>query len=359
MEPETEEQKEKRKSEPLPEVPGGEMTVEQAYEVLGIPPHERGNVEKIKMAYRKACMKYHPDKNPTRQEQAARVFTACNCAYHTLTTNNFDYERWAKAFSIPPMQTLEDVLQLALKGLDTFELEAMLRKRGDYRPHKDFGVNLSVPWSAGTKEDPTYDVRFGSEYSKTRELQWRQQQMMELEWRQGHAESVAGHSADRPWERVGGSGWEDHARLEYQAPDTRPDLDASSPEAAAVADEYNNRGLAEFKAKNFRKAYDLYTEAVRLAPGNRAYLGNRAATGLKLQKWRDVVSDCEEAIEADPSYVKGYVRLGQAHIGFDNKQGYVKAIAALERALELEPDSKTAKKYLKEAAIGLEAEDSD
>jgi len=29
----------------------------------------------------------------------------------------------------------------------------LLKKRGDYRPHQDFGVNLSIPWNAGSRED--------------------------------------------------------------------------------------------------------------------------------------------------------------------------------------------------------------
>ena len=42
------------------------------------------------------------------------------------------------------MQTLEDVLLLAMKGEDPFVIDAMLRKRGDYRPHQQFGVDLAA-----------------------------------------------------------------------------------------------------------------------------------------------------------------------------------------------------------------------
>ena len=45
---------------------------------------------------------------------------------------------------IPSMQTLEDVLLLAMKGEDPFVVDALLRKRGDYRPHAHFGVDLAV-----------------------------------------------------------------------------------------------------------------------------------------------------------------------------------------------------------------------
>ena len=68
------------------------------------------------MRFRKMSLKWHPDKNMQRQKEAGDVFTAVHGAYHFLTTNNFDYKRWAAAFVIPPMQSLEDVLLMALKG---------------------------------------------------------------------------------------------------------------------------------------------------------------------------------------------------------------------------------------------------
>ena len=57
------------------------------------------------------------------------------------------------------LAALEDVLLMALKGADPYQIEMLLKKRGDYRPHAEFGVNLSIPWSAGSREDPNYHVR--------------------------------------------------------------------------------------------------------------------------------------------------------------------------------------------------------
>jgi tetratricopeptide (TPR) repeat protein len=102
---------------------------------------------------------YHPDKNRGREKAAADVFQAVNAAYHFLTTNNFDYKRWKQSFTIPPMQSLEEVLVMALSGEDPYNVEQLLRKRGEYRPHRDFGVNLSIPWNAGYADDPSYEVR--------------------------------------------------------------------------------------------------------------------------------------------------------------------------------------------------------
>ena len=90
------EEEPKKVQEPLPEVPKGPLTVSEAYAFLGVPEADRGQLEKVKARFRKLSLKYHPDKNLGREEAAAEVFQAVHAAYHTLTTNNFDYERWAQ-----------------------------------------------------------------------------------------------------------------------------------------------------------------------------------------------------------------------------------------------------------------------
>ena len=344
----------------------GPLTLEQAYVVLELSDADKGNLDKVKMAYRKLCLKWHPDKNPKEKEaEAKQRFTRVTAAYHTITTNNFDYQRWAKSYEIPPMQGLEDVLKMALSGRDPFEIEAMLRARGDYRPHTQFGVDLNVPWSAGERHDPTYDVPAGSAY-RTTEAIADASKHMELMW---HEERVAGTSDDRPWERVGGYGFETKRPLAIEAASPeleglRPDLDASSVDAAAAAEALNDRGVLAFGEKKYAEAYAIYTECVRLQPDKAPYRGNRAAAGLKLKgKEKEVVEDCERATELQPDYVRGYVRLGQALLAMGDKgdTGDVallkRAERALERALELEPENKTAKKTLKEVGISLQLHD--
>ena len=106
-----------------------------------------------------------------REREAADIFQAANAAYHFLTTNNFDYKRWKESFTVPPMQSLDEVLMMALSGEDPYNVEILLKKRGEYRPHRDFGVNLSIPWNAGHADDPSYDVGAGSVYTTTKALE--------------------------------------------------------------------------------------------------------------------------------------------------------------------------------------------
>ena len=77
---------------------------------------------------------------------------------------------------------------LALKGEDPMKIEIMMQKRGEYRPHQEFGINLAVPWSAGTKSDPSYDVSAGSAYTTTQALDDRTK--MELGYAGGGSSSA-------------------------------------------------------------------------------------------------------------------------------------------------------------------------
>ena len=162
-----------RKREPLPQIPGanGVMTVEEAYDFLGCTAAERGDLDKVKTRFRKMCLKWHPDKNRGREAEAASL-PGGQCGIPLpLTTTNFDFKKWKEAFTIPPMQSLDEVLLLALSGADPDQVEQLLRRRGEYRLHRDFGVNLSIPWNAGYADDPSYDVASGSAYTTTKKLE--------------------------------------------------------------------------------------------------------------------------------------------------------------------------------------------
>ena len=357
----------------------GAPSMDQAYAILGLPDSSRGDLDAVKAAYRKLCLKWHPDKNPPeKQEEAKRKFTRVTAAYHTVTTSNFDYRRWAESYEIPPMQTLDDVLKMALGGKDPFEIEAVLRARGDYRPNAQFGVDVHVPWSAGTKHDPSFDVPAGSGYSRTMKI-----------GAGGDAAIVGslgapedstrrlGSASDRPWERVGGVGFEDVSggvsklRLadSLKPKNARPDLTpGESPDVLTTeaAEKLNDEGLRAFADKEYALAVAVYDECLRLKPNVVAYLGNAAAARLKLGgkgAFEDAARDCARAVAIDPGYVRGWVRLGQAlfALGDDPEKEdsfdlarLRDAEAAFERALALDPENKPAAKTVKEVRVSLQ-----
>ena len=362
----------------------GAPTVDQAYHILGLPDSSRGDLAAVKAAYRKLCLKWHPDKNPPeKQEEAKRKFTRITAAYHTVTTNNFDYRRWAESYEIPPMQTLDDVLKMALGGKDPFEIEAVLRARGDYRPNAQFGVDVHVPWSAGAKHDPSFDVPVGSGYSRTMKIGGGDAAGVGLLGAGGTNSAFSlGSASDRPWERVGGVGFEDASgaeklsRLRLADADgtskprnARPDLTPGESDPSAVAEaaeKLNDEGLRAFKGKEHALAVAVYDECLRLKPDVVAYLGNAAAARLKLggkKRFADAARDCERAVAIDPEYVRGWVRLGQARffLGDDPEReesfdlaSLRDAEAALDRALALDPENKPAAKSLKEGRVSLQ-----
>uniref|UniRef100_A0A7S0L601 J domain-containing protein n=1 Tax=Coccolithus braarudii TaxID=221442 RepID=A0A7S0L601_9EUKA len=385
------ESEEKKKQEPLPEIPQMPMTIDAAYAFLGLEGENRGSLEKLKMCFRKMSLKWHPDKNIHRQEAAAEVFKAVNAAYHTLTTNNFDYKRWAESFVIPPMQSLEDVLLLALKGADPYQIEILLKRRGDYRPHQDFGVNLSIPWNAGSREDPSYHVHAGAAHTTTEGLEDKRRAELgygggggggggdgygsgaivqhttteDLLETFGEKAQVGADSAARPWETVGGVGFGGAAPKKmssaptYQKPKGRTDLNDKSADAKTVAEEFNDLAVKAFKAKQWQLCYDHASEAIRLNPHKTAYLGNRAAAALKIKSrkmLRQAAEDSVQAYEMDPAYTKAYVRAAQAHLELGERATVKLAVQEYEKALELSPDNRTYKDALKDAQLTWEAD---
>ena len=182
------------------------------------------------------------------------------------------------------------------------------------RPHAEFGINLSIPWNAGTKEAPSYHVHSGSVYTTTQGIEDKTRAELGYNGGGGQPEINEGaivtttHGMDtsdllekfgqkaqvgadeaRPWETVGGVGFEQKKKERaplYVPPTQRLDLNAASPEATTVAEEFNDRAVKAFKEKNWQLCYDLASESIRLNPRKKEYLGNRAAAGLKLKAKR-------------------------------------------------------------------------
>ena len=164
------------------------------------------------------------------------------------------------------------------------------------RPHQEFGINLSIPWSAGSKEDPNYHVHTGSVYTTTRGLEDKARAELGYE---GPAmgqdvgpnaiitttagmdrddllekfgkNAAVGQDESRPWEMVGGVGFEKKSKVReplYVPPAQRLDLNASSPNAPEVAEEFNDLAVKAFKAKTWQLCYDYASEVTTLCFSN-------------------------------------------------------------------------------------------
>lgn len=111
---------------------------------------------------------------------------------------------------------------------------------------------------------------------------------------------------------------------------------AMNEEAAEAAKE---KGNIAFKEKQWQKAINFYTEAIKLNGKVATYYSNRAAAFLELAIYRQAEADCTSAIDIDPKSVKAYLRRGTAKemLGY-----YKEAVDDFSYALVLEPMNKTA-----------------
>jgi stress-induced-phosphoprotein 1 len=69
---------------------------------------------------------------------------------------------------------------------------------------------------------------------------------------------------------------------------------------------FKELGNAEFKAKNFDKAIELYTQALEENPADHTIYGNRSASYHNLKKFNEALADGEKAISTKADWSKGY-----------------------------------------------------
>ena len=130
-----------------------------------------------------------------------------------------------------------------------------------------------------------------------------------------------------------------HSGATTQANQGLPPIDTKMYVSRTLKDEGNR----SFKAEDYFDAHKYYSQGLILSPNDAKLLSNRAATNIKLserqcsvehrQKYlREALQDSQNAIAADPSWVKGYYwkAVCLAHLG---KRGPSLAAAAVAQSL--------------------------
>lgn len=134
--------------------------------------------------------------------------------------------------------------------------------------------------------------------------------------------------------------------------DANPETDEAKESLIA---ELKSRGNNAFKHKRLMEADVLYSKAIDLDRSLFTFFGNRSAARLGMGCSDTALQDAESAIEANPTWAKGYFRKGQA---LEALKRYNEAIEAYEEVLKLEPDNKAVpKKLQKVKAAAKEAKD--
>ncbi|PHU07431.1 TPR repeat-containing thioredoxin TTL2 [Capsicum chinense] len=75
-------------------------------------------------------------------------------------------------------------------------------------------------------------------------------------------------------------------------------------------EELKRIGNESYKKGDFPEALSFYEKAIAISPGNAAYHCNRAAALMGMKRVVEAVTECEEAIRLDPSYIRAHQRLG-------------------------------------------------
>eukprot|EP00977_Amphora_coffeiformis_P029135 scaffold38992_cov176-Amphora_coffeaeformis.AAC.2 len=80
------------------------------------------------------------------------------------------------------------------------------------------------------------------------------------------------------------------------------------------AAEWKELGNQAFSAKDFAKAIERYSEAIKIDASNHVFFSNRSASYAGIGKWEKSAEDAKETIRLDPTFLKGYYRLATAQI---------------------------------------------
>ncbi|KAM3224853.1 hypothetical protein ACQJBY_057925 [Aegilops geniculata] len=99
------------------------------------------------------------------------------------------------------------------------------------------------------------------------------------------------------------------------------------------------KGNNSFKRKQWSKAIEFYSGAIKLNDTNATYYCNRAAAYLELGRFKQAEADCDQALLLDKKNVKAYLRRGTAK---ESVLNYQAALQDFRHALALEPQNRTA-----------------
>jgi DnaJ homolog subfamily C member 7 len=112
------------------------------------------------------------------------------------------------------------------------------------------------------------------------------------------------------------------------------------------ADVANDDGMQAFTAGDYSKAFECFTESIRLCPTSAVYHCNRAAAALKLNRSDIAAEDAENAVARDDCYVKALLRAGRARLALKEPDP---AKQHFKRVQDIEPNNIAAAKGLKDA----------
>ena len=142
--------------------------------------------------------------------------------------------------------------------------------------------------------------------------------------------------------------------------------------------ELQRRSKAAVQAKQWYDAVTLYTKAIECCGGTSSdkndatsaasrYLHTLPLTKAtlyanislclgKMNRWTEAVTNAQQSVDSDATYMKGWYRLGQAQA---MEKAFSHAIAAYEKAMALDPSNTVLQKELEKCKVALEAKEKE
>ncbi|KAL2189346.1 TPR-like protein [Thermothelomyces heterothallicus CBS 203.75] len=112
-----------------------------------------------------------------------------------------------------------------------------------------------------------------------------------------------------------------------------PSTATPTEEQKKQAEALKSKGNAAMAQKDYNAAIDYYTQALALHPGNAIFLSNRAAAYSAARDHEAAKADAEAAVAIDPTYTKGWSRLGLARFALGDAKG---SMEAYQKGIEYE-----------------------
>ncbi|XP_071101126.1 dnaJ homolog subfamily C member 7-like [Haliotis cracherodii] len=125
-------------------------------------------------------------------------------------------------------------------------------------------------------------------------------------------------------------------------------------EIVAEAEKKKAEGNTFYKQQKYTEALSHYTEAINLCPSCSAYYGNRAATYIMLNKYKEALEDSRKAIQIEPNFVKAHLREAKCHLAMGEAAA---AVRSYQEVLQREEGNTVAKNELQSAQGVQEYED--
>ncbi|XP_044211022.1 tetratricopeptide repeat protein 12 isoform X1 [Thunnus albacares] len=136
--------------------------------------------------------------------------------------------------------------------------------------------------------------------------------------------------------------------MERDAEDRRKRRIAKEKKATAFKD----KGNEAFAQEDYETAVKYYSDGLAELRDMQHLYTNRAQAYIKLEKYKEAISDCEWALKCNERCIKAYIHMGKAYLALKK---YDESRNCFEKIVEMEPGKeKMAKEYL--TKVDLEEE---